>query len=77
MSSILVCFGFSGKASSFEESDGTGTGRSEVRLRLSRGDLGARFSCRAENEAIQGNPLIEDVSLDVNRKEKRGKKNTI
>jgi hypothetical protein len=58
---------FSGKASSFEESDGTGTGRNEVRLRLGRGDLGSQFSCRAENEAVE-QPLQTSVQIDVNRK---------
>ncbi len=58
---------FSGKASSFEDPDGTGTGRNEVRLRLGRGDLGARFACQAENEAIRDNPMRETVRIDVNR----------
>ena len=57
---------FSGKASSFEEEDGTGTGKNEVRIKLSRGDLGSQFSCQAENEAID-QPLSTSVQVDVNR----------
>ena len=56
-----------GKVSSFEEEDGTGTGRNEVRIKLSRGDLGSQFTCQAENEAID-QPLSTSVQVDVNRK---------
>jgi len=55
----------SGKVSSFEEEDGTGTGRNEVRIKLSRGDLGSQFTCQAENEAID-QPLSTSVQVDVN-----------
>ena len=58
-----------GKVSSFEEEDGTGTGRNEVRISLSRGDLGSQFTCQAENEAID-QPLVTSVQVDVNRKSK-------
>ena len=58
---------FLGKVSSFEEEDGTGTGRNEVRIKLSRGDLGSQFTCQAENEAID-QPLSTSVQVDVNRK---------
>ena len=58
-----------GKASSFEEEDGTGTGKNEVRIKLGRGDLGSQFSCQAENEAIE-EPLSTSVQVDVNRKSK-------
>lgn len=58
-----------GKVSSFEEEDGTGTGRNEVRIKLSRGDLGSQFTCQAENEAID-QPLSTSVQVDVNRKSK-------
>ena len=63
---ILVFF-IIGKVSSFEEEDGTGTGRNEVRIKLSRGDLGSQFTCQAENEAID-QPLSTSVQVDVNRK---------
>ena len=56
-----------GKVSSFEEEDGTGTGKNEVRIKLSRGDLGSQFTCQAENEAID-QPLSTSVQVDVNRK---------
>ena len=58
-----------GKASSFEEEDGTGTGKNEVRIKLGRGDLGSQFTCQAENEAIE-EPLSKSVRVDVNRKSK-------
>ena len=59
---------FVGKASSFEEKDGTGIGRNEIRVRLSRGDLASAFVCQAENEAIRGRPNKTEVQIDVNRK---------
>ena len=58
-----------GKASSFEEEDGTGTGRSEIRVQLGRGDLGNRLTCRSENEALPANqPLQKSVQVDINCK---------
>jgi len=56
-----------GKASSFEESDGTGTGRSEIRVRIGRGDLNGALRCEAENEAVEGRPLEASVQVDVRR----------
>ena len=53
-----------GKASSSEEADRTGTGRSELSLRVDRDLLGAKFECRAENEAL-AEPLVSSVQLDV------------
>ena len=59
----------SGKASSFEEEDGTGTGTSEIRVQLGRGDLGNRLTCRSENEALPSNqPLQKSVQVDINCK---------
>ena len=56
----------SGKSSSFEESDGTGVGRNEVRIQLGRGDLGTRFVCKAQNEALaEEQPLEASVQIDV------------
>ena len=57
-----------GKASSFEEEDGTGTGRNEIRIKLGRGDLGSQFTCQGENDAIEGDPMTAIVNIDVNRK---------
>ena len=57
---------FAGKASSFEEEDGTGIGRNEVKVKLSRGDLASRFVCQAENEAVN-TPLEAVINVDVNR----------
>ena len=64
---FIPVFFIIGKVSSFEEEDGTGTGRNEVRIKLSRGDLGSQFTCQAENEAID-QPLSTSVQVDVNRK---------
>ena len=62
----LNMFFFAGKASSFEEEDGTGIGRNEVKVKLSRGDLASRFVCQAENEAVN-TPLEAVINVDVNR----------
>ena len=61
----VICF--LGKASSFEEEDGTGVGRNEIRVQVGRGDHGANFICRAENEAT-AEPLQSTVQLNVDRK---------
>ena len=61
----VICF--LGKASSFEEEDGTGVGRNEIRVQVGRGDHGANFICRAENEAT-AEPLQSTVQLSVDRK---------
>ena len=53
-----------GRASSSEEADRTGTGRSELTLTVDRGLLGARLECKAENEALS-QPLTASVQLDV------------
>jgi hypothetical protein len=44
--------------------DGTGTGVSELHLFLTRGDLGTKLECQAENDAID-HPLAAWVELDV------------
>ena len=59
-----------GKASSFEEEDGTGTGRNEIRIQVGRGDHGANYMCRAENEAAT-EPLQTTVQVNVDRKPKQ------
>ena len=64
-----IFLSITGKASSFEEEDGTGTGRSEIRVQLGRGDLGNRLTCRSENEALPANqPLQKSVQVDINCK---------
>ena len=64
-----IFISITGKASSFEEEDGTGTGRSEIRVQLGRGDLGNRLTCRSENEALPANqPLQKSVQVDINCK---------
>lgn len=58
-----------GKASSFEESDGTGIGRNEIRVVVGRGDLGNRLVCKADNEALtDAQPLSTHVRMEVNCK---------
>ena len=65
---VLKHYFLPGKASSFEDEDGTGTGRNEIRLKLGRGDLGSQFTCQAENEAIEdGKALSATLQIDVNR----------
>ena len=44
--------------------DGTGTGMNELRVELSRHDLGSVFECRAQNEAVEY-PLSAKVTLDL------------
>jgi len=53
-----------GRASSSEEADRTGTGRSELAITVGRAQLGAKLECRAGNEAIS-EPLISSIQLDV------------
>ena len=47
--------------------DGTGVGMNELRVPLSRHDLGSVFECRASNEAVEY-PLSAKVTLDMNGK---------
>ena len=65
----MFLFVIVGKASSFEEEDGTGTGKNEIRVQLGRGDLGNRLTCRSENDALPANqPLRKSVQVDINCK---------
>ncbi|XP_043230348.1 hemicentin-2-like isoform X2 [Amphibalanus amphitrite] len=45
--------------------DGTGVGMNELRVPLTRHDLGSVFECRASNEAVEY-PLSTKVTLDLN-----------
>lgn len=38
--------------------------RKKVKITISRGDLGARYECRAQNDALE-TPLVSYVDLDV------------
>ena len=67
MSNLNLLFYHAGKASSFEEPDGTGTGRNEIRFKLGRDDLFSEYRCTAENEAIADRPMAAAVQIDVNR----------
>ena len=53
-----------GRASSSEDADRTGTGRSELALTVGRKQLGAQLECKADNEAVPS-PLISAIQLDV------------
>nr|XP_018907404.1 PREDICTED: hemicentin-1-like isoform X4 [Bemisia tabaci] len=46
-------------------SNGVGTGRNRAEMTLTRGDLGAKFECRASNDALES-PLISWIEVDVN-----------
>ncbi|KAK9891371.1 hypothetical protein WA026_014615 [Henosepilachna vigintioctopunctata] len=45
--------------------NGTGTGRSKLKLTLTKGDLATRFECRVESAALE-QPIISFVIADVN-----------
>lgn len=49
------------------ESDmnGIGTGRNRIKMTIGRGDLGAKYECRAHNDALEA-PLVSWVEVDVN-----------
>ncbi|KAK6619011.1 hypothetical protein RUM44_003393 [Polyplax serrata] len=49
------------------ESDpnGVGTGRNKIKITIGRGDLGAKYECRAKNDALD-EPMVSWVELDVN-----------
>lgn len=51
------------------ESDpnGVGTGRNKIKITIGRGDLGAKYECRAKNDALD-EPMVSWVELDVNGK---------
>lgn len=38
--------------------------RKQIKITISRGDLGARYECRVQNDALE-TPLIAYVDLDV------------
>ncbi|KAF4519679.1 hypothetical protein B566_EDAN003929, partial [Ephemera danica] len=45
--------------------NGVGTGISRLQVTLGRGDLGAKFECRAASRALDS-PLLAAVEVDVN-----------
>lgn len=47
------------------DSYGIGTGRNKVKITIVRGDLGAKYECRAKNDALE-EPMVSWVELDVN-----------
>ena len=49
------------------DSNGIGTGRNKIKITIGRGDLGAKYECRAKNDALD-EPLVSWVELDVNGK---------
>jgi hypothetical protein len=44
-----------------------GTGRNKVQLKLGRGDLGAKYECRAMNDALE-TPMLAWINVDVHGK---------
>jgi hypothetical protein len=46
-----------------------GTGRYRVQLKLGRGDLGAKYECRALNDALE-TPMLAWINVDVHGKHK-------
>nr|CAD7424395.1 unnamed protein product [Timema monikensis] len=42
-----------------------GTGRNRVHMTLGRGDLGAKYECRAENAALNA-PIVSNIRVEVN-----------
>jgi hypothetical protein len=44
-----------------------GTGRNKVQLKLGRGDLGAKYECRAMNDALE-TPMLSWINVDVHGK---------
>lgn len=49
------------------DSNGVGTGRNKIKLTIGRGDLGAKYECNAQNDALEV-PLVSWIELDVNGK---------
>ena len=67
----MLCFNVT--AGEYEVESGTngiGLGRNRIRVTVSRGDLGAKYECRASNDALE-TPMISWVELDVNGKQAR------
>lgn len=53
--------------SSHEDDGGLGTGTSKLSFTLSRGDLGAKFECRVDSDALD-EPIVSWMTADVNVK---------
>jgi len=47
------------------DSNGVGTGKNTVQVHIGRTDLGAKYECRANNDALDI-PYVSYVELDVN-----------
>lgn len=63
----LFCSFFPGDYKIEADSNGVGTGRNTVHLQIGRGDLGAKYECRAFNDALEA-PYVSSLELDVNGK---------
>jgi hypothetical protein len=48
-------------------SNGVGTGRNKIQLKLGRGDLGAKYECRAMNAALEA-AILAWIRVDVHGK---------
>lgn len=55
----------SGDYSTESGANSAGTGRNRVQITLSRGDLSAKYECRANNEALD-TPMVSWVEVDIN-----------
>jgi hypothetical protein len=47
-----------------------GTGRNRVQLKFGRGDLGAKYECRAMNDALES-PMLAWINVDVHGKPRK------
>jgi len=53
-----------GEYSTESGANSVGTGRNRVQLKLGRGDLGAKYECRAMNDALE-TPMLAWINVDV------------
>lgn len=53
-----------GEYSTENGANSVGTGRNRVHLKLGRGDLGAKYECRAMNDALE-TPMLAWINVDV------------
>lgn len=60
---VLLNFYLSGETE-VDVQKGQTMARKKVKITISRGDLGARYECRAQNDALE-TPLVSYVDLDV------------
>ena len=64
---IIIIIIFAGDYSTENGANSVGTGRHKIELTLSRGDLGAKYECRAMNDALDA-PMVSWMKVDVHGK---------